>query len=107
MLLNIAKLIYIFMLLAGFIGFMNAVICIVEFILKEGSRKMAQKQHNESEEIDIPDSDYGLSLSQEKRAAIRIAGQLDYDEECVAKIYNAKTVSEITRILQTYREATK
>ncbi len=45
------------------------------------------------------------SIIFEKRQGVRAAKQLGYGEECVEKINNAETISEIYRILQTYREA--
>ena len=45
------------------------------------------------------------SIIFEKRQGARAAKQLGYGEECVEKINNAETISEIYRILQTYREA--
>lgn len=46
-------------------------------------------------------------MSKERYNAVRIAKQLCYSESVIEKIKNAKTESEITRILRNAREETE
>lgn len=106
MLLNIAKIILMFLLIALMIaviyGGINAILWI--FFRKDYLMNEQDKAYYGSKRLDIIDSGVS-SIALERKRAIKIAHDLYYGSECISKIKAANSVAEINRILQTYREA--
>ena len=109
---NVAKIILIFAILAVIVivvyVIINIIIAIhaVKYLKKEG---FSMFDENEELYFDTHTSnafDKGTqSLKLERRRAIGIAIDLHYGDECISRLKAAKTIPEIYRILNTYRDA--